>query len=77
MKTVWLLIEQMDYETAIVHSVYKNKPDVFLLAGLIQDDYGYAYTTNVCQKLASNLVKNNTVRMLDLYTWTLEERAVM
>jgi hypothetical protein len=75
--TVWLLFNELDYESATVHSVYANKPSKELLATFIQDSFGYAYDKEVATPLANKLFKANTVRFMDLYTWQLEKRVVM
>lgn len=77
MNTVWLLYNNMDYETDIVHSVYAEKPSVETLTRLIVDQFGYAYTQDAAQVRAEELYQNNGTRFLSMYTWELEERAVV
>lgn len=77
MKTVWLLTETMDYESTFVHSVYEGKPESGLLSKLIKDSFGYGYTESDCDSKAKELVEQQKVRILNLYTWRLEERAVV
>lgn len=77
MNTVWLLFNEIDYMSATVHSVYAEKPDTYKLAMLIKDSFGYAYDPQAAHKKAVELFETNRVRMLDNYTWRLEEGAVM
>jgi len=77
MTTVWLLFNEMDYESATVHSVYNEKPNPYKLAMLIRDSFGYAYDPQAAHKRAVELFETNRVRMLDNYTWELEERYVV
>lgn len=75
MATVWLLIEQQDYEGQEIHSLYAEKPLSQVLYALLKDRYGYAFDPEVIKKLAIKLY-NNEVYFLSLVTWRLEERYV-
>lgn len=77
MNTVWLLFNEMDYESATVHSVYAEKPNTYKLAMLIKDSFGYAYDQHTAHKRAVELFETNKVRLLANYTWELVERAVI
>lgn len=77
MKTIWLLYNNMDYESDIVHSVHAEKPSVETLARLIMDQFGYAYDQEDAIVRAEELYQNNGTRFLSIYTWELEERAVV
>lgn len=76
-ETVWLLIEQQDYESQEVHSVYGNKPSAHMLAALLKDRYGYAFEYGVIKDMATKLCAKNEIYFLSMFTWRLEERAVM
>lgn len=76
MSTVWLLIEQQDYEGQEIHSLYAEKPLSQTLYALLKDRYGYAFDAEVIKKLAMKLYNNNEVYLLSLVTWRLEERYV-
>ncbi len=79
MNTVWLLFNEMDYESATVHSVYNEKPSVETLARLLRDSFGWSYGDRDTESArhALTLHENNRVRILDNYTWDLDERAVV
>lgn len=76
MKTVWLLIEQQDYESQVIHSLYNKKPSAHILAALMKDQYGWAFEYGVIKDLATKLCVNSSVYFLNMYTWRLEERYV-
>ena len=77
MKTIWLLIEQQDYEGQEIHSVYAEKPSAHALAALLKDSYGWAFEYGVIKDLATKLCSKGSVYFLSLYTWRLEERVVV
>lgn len=76
MSSVWLLIEQQDYEGKEIHSVYLEKPLSQTLYKLLKDSYGYAFSPEVIKKLACKLYSDEKIYFLSLYTWGLEERYV-
>lgn len=77
MTTIWLLYNNIDYESDIVHSVYAEKLNVETLTRLIVDQFGYAYTEDAARVRAEELYQNNGTRFLSNYTWELEERIVV
>lgn len=76
MTSVWLLIEQQDYEGEEIHSLYAEKPLSQVLYALLKDRYGYAFDAEVIKKLALTLYNKNEVYFLSMFTWRLEERYV-
>lgn len=76
MKTIWLLLIEQDYEGQEIHSLYKARPSPHALARLIKDTYGWAMEYGVIKDLATELCSKGIVRILNMYTWRLEERYV-
>lgn len=75
-ETVWLLIEQEDYESVEVNSIYSVKPTIFTLMDLLKSKFSHIYTSEVIRDLAYKLWEGE-VRVASLYTWRLEERELM
>jgi hypothetical protein len=75
-ETVWLLIEQEDYESVEVNSVYSVKPTVFTLMDVLKSKFSHLYGPEVIRDLAYKLW-DGEVRLASLNTWRLEERELM
>jgi hypothetical protein len=72
-ETVWLLFNQQDYESKELHSVYEDKPDEDELFIILDKEYSHAFDPEVINLSAYTLYNEERVRMLSLYTWTLEQ----
>lgn len=77
MKTVWLLINEMDYEWTSVHTIFAQKPSIEALAQIITDVFQYEHTNEIALTKAQEILETESARFLSNYTLTLEERAVV